>query len=85
MEGERGRELGVIEWCTDATNQFRRKLFGPAVTAATAELREASAVCRVQILKDAARRVNGDPGIRAEFECFAPADRHSKENFPYRR
>lgn len=35
------------------------------------DLRRASAVFRVQILKDATLLVDGDPGRRAEFECFA--------------
>ena len=38
------------------------------------DLRKASAVFRVQILKDAALLVDNDPGRRAEFECFALAD-----------
>lgn len=38
------------------------------------DLRKASAVFRVQILKDAAILVDVDPGRRAEFECFALSD-----------
>ena len=38
------------------------------------DLRKASAVFRVQILKDAALLVDADPGRRAEFECFARAN-----------
>ena len=38
------------------------------------DLRKASAVFRVQILKDAALLVDTDPGRRAEFECFALAN-----------
>lgn len=38
------------------------------------DLRRASAVFRVQILKDAAILLDGDPARRAEFECFALAD-----------
>jgi predicted nucleotidyltransferase len=38
------------------------------------DLRNASAVFRVQILKDAELLVDTDPGRRAEFECFALAD-----------
>ncbi len=38
------------------------------------DLRRASAVFRVQILKDGALLVDSDPGRRAEFECFALSD-----------
>jgi uncharacterized protein len=38
------------------------------------DMRKASAVFRVQILKDAAVLVDADPTRRAEFECFALAD-----------
>lgn len=38
------------------------------------DLRRASAVLRVQILKDASVLVDADPGRRAGFECFALAD-----------
>ena len=38
------------------------------------DLRRASAVFRVQILKDATLLVDEDPGRRAEFECFALSD-----------
>lgn len=37
-------------------------------------MRKASAVFRVQILKDAAVLLDADPARRAEFECFALAD-----------
>ncbi len=38
------------------------------------DLRKASAVFRIQILKDATVLVDVDPPRRAEFECFALAD-----------
>lgn len=38
------------------------------------DLRRASAVFRIQVLKDAVILLDGDPVRRAEFECFALAD-----------